>query len=87
MRKLSIRSTTLIKLLERIMEEVEDGFGKLDEDEIWTANSHSCSMLIVSFFLLLLGIGAAFVEAYYFLKWKVVRRWGVGYRGVGRGIY
>jgi len=60
--------------LEQIMDEVDNGIRKLDKGDIWTANSHSVSILIVSLFLLLLAIGGLFIGVYITIKWKVVKR-------------
>jgi len=64
----------VIDKIETIVEEVEDGIRKLNENEIWTANSHSISMFIVSIFLLFLAIGAFLLELYFFVKFKIVWR-------------
>ena len=64
--------------LEEIMDEVEIGLAKLDKGEIWTANSHGLSLLIVSLLLFLVGLGSIFIGLYYTLKFKVY--WRIKFR-------
>ena len=64
--------------LGEFMDEVEEGLAKLDKHEYWSANSLALSLLIVSFFLLMLVLSCIPHNIYYTLKFKVY--WRIKFR-------
>jgi len=64
--------------LEEIMDEVEEGLERLDKPDYWTCNSHTASLLVVSFLLLMLVLTCIPHRIYYTLKFKVY--WRIKFR-------
>ena len=60
--------------LEHIMDEVEAGLEKLDKADIWTANSSSWSLILVSILLFHTAVMGFFIGLYYHLKFKIYWR-------------
>lgn len=60
--------------LERIVDEVEAGLDKLDKGDIWTSNSSSASLFIVSQILFWLSILNCCIDTYYWIKRKTYWR-------------
>jgi len=56
-------------MLDEIVNEVQEGFKKLDRGEYWTCNSHVLSVAILGWSLILLALLYIPINIYYKIKY------------------